>query len=230
MEAAFSGFPKEGLAFFAELKKNNTKDWFEANKPAYLQFVREPALLFIKDLGAKLSQISDVMVDVRTNGSGTLMRMNRDTRFSSNKDPYKTNISGMFWDGVGKKTQNSAFGFQLEHDNLRLMAGMFGFPKEMLPVYRDAVVHKERGAELKKLLKALPDAYKLEGQHYKKVPRGFDANHENVALPLHNGLYASCEPLTGDILQKSELLDACFEHFEKMAPLQRWLATVKRHA
>ncbi len=228
MDASFTGFPKEGLSFFADLKENNTKDWFEANKEAYLNFVREPALAFIQELGARLSNISDVTVDLRTNGSGTLLRMNRDTRFSKNKDPYKTNISGLFWDGVGKKTENSAFGFQLEPDKLGLMAGMFGFTKEMLGTYRDAVTDKKLGEELQGILNDLEEDYTLAGELYKKVPRGFDAEHDRAELLRYKGLYVHCEPITGSSLEKSELVDICFDHFEKMAPLQNWLSRVKR--
>ena len=229
MQTTFTGFPGEGLNFFKELKDNNSKDWFEANKEDYLTFVRKPALAFIQDLGARLAQISDVTTDIRTNGSGTLMRMNRDTRFSKNKDPYKTNISGMFWDGVGKKTENTAFGFQLEYDKLHLMAGMFQFPKEMLAAYREAVTNTRSGTELQDIIDALPDDYSLEGKHYKKVPRGFDAEHERAELLLYHGIYASIPGIKGDILTKPELLELCFEHFAKMAPLQRWLAKIKRN-
>lgn len=230
MTSSFNGFPEESLTFFRNLQENNTKAWFEANQESYLRYVREPALAFIQELGPRLAQISNVMVDVRTNGSGTLLRVNRDTRFSKNKDPYKTNVSGLFWDGVGKKMEASAFGFQLSADKLELMAGMFQFTKPMLEAYRKAVTDETLGAELLTIVSELQDEYRLEGKHYKKVPAGFDAHPERAELLLYKGLYAFPEPITGEVLYKAELIDLCMNHFEAMAPLQTWLDKVKRNA
>ena len=39
----FSGFPKETVTFFQELKNNNNKPWFEVHKPDYLKHIMEPA-------------------------------------------------------------------------------------------------------------------------------------------------------------------------------------------
>ena len=53
------------------------------------------------------------------------MRFYRDTRFSKDKSPYKTNIAGMFTDGGGKKTERPSYGFYMGADSMELMAGMF---------------------------------------------------------------------------------------------------------
>ena len=51
----FDGFPPSALQFFADLKENNDRDWFAANKTTYLNDVVEPAKAFIVTLGGMLN-------------------------------------------------------------------------------------------------------------------------------------------------------------------------------
>lgn len=101
---SFSGFPEEGIQFLADLDVNNNRDWFQANKKLFQERLQIPAQQFVAALGVRLLKISaGIRYDTRTNGSGSLMRIYRDTRFSKDKTPYKTNISMAFWEGPGKK-------------------------------------------------------------------------------------------------------------------------------
>ena len=80
----------ELFQFFRELKVNNNRDWFQANKMRYETQVREPLLQFITDFGLRLAEVSPHYVaDARKSG-GSLFRINRDVRFSKDKSPYKT--------------------------------------------------------------------------------------------------------------------------------------------
>lgn len=227
----FPGFPPEGLAFLVDLDSHNDRAWFEPRKADYARLVQTPAVAFVEALGAHLARISDVTVDTRLNGSGTLLRPYRDTRFGDDKRPYKTNVSGLFWDGVGKKMGRPAFGFQLEPGQMRLMAGVFRFSPETLEAYREAVADDDAGAELNAIVADLVAAgYRIEGQHYQRVPRGYDPEHPRGALLRHAGLYAHPEPLAGEILTSPELVEACFEHYAAMAPLRAWLVGVERRS
>ena len=225
----FSGFPKAGLQFLANLAVNNNRDWFEAHKETYQTHLLKPAQAFVETLGQKLQTVSsDIRVDTRTNGSGVLMRIYRDTRFSKDKSPYKTNISGLFWEGSGKKTEHPAFGFQLEANALRLMAGIFHFPKPMLAAYRNAIVNEESGAELAEALSSLTKTgvYTLHGEHYKRVPRGFESDHPRANLLRYSGLYVSPPEIGVGQLTSPDLVDSCFGHFLAMAPVQQWLLKI----
>lgn len=227
MSTQFPGFPPAGIQFLVELGDNNNKEWFTANKPRFERDLLKPAIEFIAAVGDGLRSISpEIRVDPRTNGSGSLMRIYRDTRFSNDKTPYKTSIAGMWWDGPGKKTQSSAFGFHLDHRGMDLMAGMFHFDKDQLKSYRDAVVDPQAGAELRKIVDQISasSAYKLVGERYKRVPSGYDPEHPNADLLLYNALYA--HPVQSvPIAQVSspKIVDICLTHFRQMAPVQRWL-------
>ena len=105
----FSGFPQAGLEFLANLAAHNDRVWFEAHKKEYHALLLEPAQAFVMTLGAKLQALSNgIRCDTRTDGKGVLMRLHRDTRFSPDKTPYNTHISGLFWEGSQKKTERPA--------------------------------------------------------------------------------------------------------------------------
>lgn len=226
----FRGFPKAGLQFLTDLAENNTKEWFNDNKPVYTKELLEPAVEFVEVMGERLHEISpSINYDTRTNGSGSLMRIYRDVRFSKDKTPYKTNIAGMWWEGEGKKTQNPGFGFQLTAQGIGLIAGMWGFDKHKLSAYREAVNDEKTGRELEKLVAAIEadGVYSVHQEHYKKVPRGYDADHPRARLMRFNSLYIHpvAEIGVGEI-GSAELIDLCYDHFVKMAPIQQWLVKI----
>jgi len=222
----FNGFPSEGLAFLQELEAHNEKPWFDANKNRYQEQLLRPAQAFVLAVGKRLQAIAPaVQYDTRTNGSGTLMRIHRDTRFSQDKTPYKTHVDGLFWEGEGKKTERPAFGFRLTTDGMGLMAGIFGFPQPALAAYRRAVQDDRPGQELVEIIARLAAAgYEVAGEHYKRVPAGLDPGHPRADLLRHDGLYAFPPAGFGRAAVSSpSLVDACMAHFQAMAPLQRWL-------
>jgi uncharacterized protein (TIGR02453 family) len=222
----FNGFPPQALQFLQELKANNRREWFEAHRTTYQDQLLKPAQEFVLALGTRLQHtFPGVRFDPATNGSGTLMRIYRDTRFSADKTPYKSNISGMFWEGQGKKTEVPAFGFQLDPNGMRLMAGMFHFPKPMLLAYRQAVADEELGPALLAALAQIRQAgnYALIGEQYQRVPAEYDPEHPRRDLLRYKYLYVSMEDIPPQVATSLELVDTCFRHFRNMAPLQQWL-------
>lgn len=224
---SFPGFPAAGITFLADLALHNDRAWFAAHKHRYQTTLLEPAQAFVLALGERLSTfVPDVHADPRTDGRGTLMRITRDTRFSRDKTPYKTNLSGLFWDGIGDKTASSAFGFRLQTAGMDLMAGMFLFPPTALASFREAVVDADHGIALAHILdtlNALP-GYQVQGERYQRVPAGYDANHPRADLLRYKGLAIQPPTIGVDIVCSPQLIDICVAHFQAMAPLQQWLA------
>jgi uncharacterized protein (TIGR02453 family) len=230
--SAFSGFPQAARRFLAELSENNNREWFEAHKQDYRRLIIEPALAFTVALGEHLRSISPgVSYDLRTNGSGSMMRIYRDTRFSEDKTPYKTNLGIVFWEGSGKKTESPGFYFHMDAEYTGMFAGVYRFPQPLLSAYREAVAEEQMGSELAAVVERLRGAgYTIGGAHYKRVPRGYDASHARADLLRYNGLTAavpSCEP---ELVCTPHLVDACLEHCRAMAALQRWLAAVQKRS
>jgi uncharacterized protein (TIGR02453 family) len=225
----FSGFSKQTLNFFRQLTQNNTKMWFDQNKEQYEQQVMATARDFIPALGARLKKIApEVQADPRVNKS--LFRLNRDIRFSSDKTPYKTHLGIWCWEGPRPRMECSGFYFHLESQRFMLGAGLYAFPKDMLEAYRQSVVHPLHGPALTKAITAIRknEDYYVGGEHYKKIPSGYDPSHKNAEFLLYDGLYAGVELPISDDLFSERLVDLCFAHYQKMLPLHRWLLALTK--
>jgi len=89
--------------FLRDLRAHNDREWLQRNKGRYEQDVKAPALLFIEAVGPALHRISKhVVADPRPVG-GSMFRINRDIRFSSDKSPYKTALGMSFGHDRGRE-------------------------------------------------------------------------------------------------------------------------------
>lgn len=89
----FNGFDRGVREFFSNLAANNNKEWFDEHREYYEREIRDMAKSLAVDLAKvmaseNLPYLSDPKV--------SMFRINRDIRFSKNKDPYKTNIGMIF--------------------------------------------------------------------------------------------------------------------------------------
>ncbi|MFH0824998.1 MAG: DUF2461 domain-containing protein [Pseudomonadota bacterium] len=219
-KSIFSGFPVAAVKFLNELNANNSREWFAAHRKEYEDHLLSPARDFVYELGKRLTELSpNVNADPRTDKS--IFRINRDTRFSADKSPYKTHLGIFFWEGAWPKMECSGFYFHLQPPELMLAAGMHRFPKPVLEEFRNAVADPRYGANLADAISRVTSkpGYQVGGTHYKRVPRGFDSNHERADLLLHNGLYAMFNAELPAELHTPEIVDYCFERFKDMSPL-----------
>ncbi len=225
-QITFSGFPQAGLEFLSDLAAHNERTWFETHKEVYQKTLIEPAQAFVVVLGVKLQSLSDgIHYDTRTDGRGVLMRIHRDIRFSQDKTPYNTHLRGLFWEGIRKKNESPAFGFQIDTTGMSLMTGMFRFTPAMLEVYRDAVIDDRLGSELEDVVASIHhlEMYEIGGEQYKRVPSGYDPNHRRADLLRYSGLYVFSPCIQASDVHTPALVDICYAHFQRMAPLYHWL-------
>ena len=230
MPEEFGGFPDGSQQFLADLAANNRREWFQEQRERYQRELLAPAQEFCVALGQRLQSISPgIRYDPRANGQGSLLRIQRDTRFSRDKSPYKTVVGMLFWEGPGKKMAHPAFGFELSATGARMMAGMFAFDKGMLAAYRAAVVDERRGAELERAISALRDVgnHELQGQRTVRVPAGFPADHPRADWLKYKGLYAALPALPAEWIPSPQLVDHCYAFCVGAAPLFRWLVAVQ---
>ena len=92
----YARFEPRTVRFLEELKANNNREWFKEHKSRYEEEVLDVALRFIISMQEPLAEIAPRFTAVPTRVGGSLMRVYRDTRFSKNKLPYKTNIGIQF--------------------------------------------------------------------------------------------------------------------------------------
>lgn len=224
----FTGFPEAGVQFLRDLAENNEKSWFEANKQTYLDAVQQPAKSLVATLGECLqAEFPPTSYDTRTNG-GSLMRIYRDTRFSADKTPYKTNVAMMFTPDGYKRMEAPAFGLQLTLQQVELVAGMFSFTKPQLERYREAVADEVSGQLLIAAVQRVESsgAYPLGGQELKRVPRGYDNDHPRAEWLKFKGLHVYSPAIALEVVYSAALVDTVMAHFRNMAPVWQWLMTV----
>ncbi len=165
------------LQFLTDLGANNNREWFAENKGRFEAEVKAPLLNFISDFGPKLEGISEHFVaDPRGNG-GSMFRIYRDTRFSKDKTPYKTNAAAQFRHIAGKDVHAPGFYLHIEPTEVFAGCGIWRPDSTALKKIRDAIC--DDPAAWKKVInrKAFKDRFKLGGASLKRPPRGYDPEH-----------------------------------------------------
>lgn len=159
--------------FLKALKANNNRAWFQANKQQYEAEVKEPMLRFIADFGDALRKISrNFEADPRPVG-GSLFRIYRDTRFSQDKSPYKTNVGAHFphRDG-GKDVHAPGFYLHLEPGNCLGGGGLWHPDGPALQKVRDRIVNRPQDWKA-----VLDRKISISGDTLKRPPLGYDPEH-----------------------------------------------------
>jgi uncharacterized protein (TIGR02453 family) len=173
----FAGFPADALAFLAELDLHNEREWFERHRGRYEAAVRGPALAFIAAVAKVLPSFSKHFVaDPRPVG-GSLMRIHRDVRFSSDKRPYKTNIGIHLRHAAGKDVHAPGLYMHIDPSRCFLGAGVWHPEPDMLAMIRQRIVDKPREWAA---ATRLDGDWALEGDSLARPPKGFDPEHEHI--------------------------------------------------
>jgi uncharacterized protein (TIGR02453 family) len=159
------------FTFLRQLKRHNDRDWFAKNKERYQQVVVEPAMQFISGFAPNLAKLSPHFVADARPTRGSLFRIYRDTRFSSDKIPYKTHIGIHFSHERGKDAHAPVFYLHLEPDGCFAAAGVWHPDTRALTKIRTAIVAQPE--QWQKVTRKL----ELEGESLTRPPKGFDPNH-----------------------------------------------------
>lgn len=160
--------------FLRDLKANNTREWFAANKDRYEAEVRGPALDFVADVAPRLERISSHFVaDPRPSG-GSLFRIHRDTRFSRDKSPYKTYTGMQFRHELGKDAHAPGFYLHLEPKAVFVGAGIWHPDAPTLGKIREAIADDAKAWRVGKRVGA---RFELAGDSLKRAPAGYDLDH-----------------------------------------------------
>jgi uncharacterized protein (TIGR02453 family) len=169
-------FTPRFFGFLRELKANNKKKWFDANKDRYVADVRDPLLAFIAAVRPRLLGISPYLVADPKPTGGSMFRIYRDTRFSKNKEPYKTVASAFFSHQTGGKGGPGIY-LHLEPESCFMGIGHWRPDPVARTKVTDAIAAQPEawrdatsGKEFRKLLK-------MEGDSMVKLPKQYDPQH-----------------------------------------------------
>ncbi|MDO8360718.1 MAG: DUF2461 domain-containing protein [Devosia sp.] len=215
-------FSKATLSFLDELAANNNRAWFEENKPRYEALVREPALDFIAAMGPQLAQFAPNFRAEPKKMGGSLMRVFRDTRFSHDKTPYKTNIGIQFRHALGKDVHAPGFYVHIATDECFLGVGCWHPEPVTLGRIRDRVAAKPEAWFAARDDKKFRAQYELVGDSLKRAPQGYAMDH--VALDdLKRKDFIGLAPLSFDDVTGSGLVKLAGARFAAAKPFMKFL-------
>jgi len=162
--------------FLRELKANNKKEWFDANKDRYVADVRDPLLAFIVAFRPRLLEISPYLVADPKPTGGSMFRIYRDTRFSKNKAPYKTTASAFFSHQTGGKEGPGIY-LHLEPESCFIGIGHWRPDTVARTRVTDAIAARPDSWRDATSSKEFRKLFKMEGERLAKLPKQYDSQH-----------------------------------------------------
>jgi len=221
----FTGFPDEAIQFFLELQAEQSRTWFKAHQDDFLRLVRRP----MEVLAAELQQrLADVYPEI-THSEPHIFRIQRDTRFSKDKSPYKTNIAAdlPIRPPRGEEDQHTLPGIYLSFglDGDFVAVGSWHMGPTALARYRVAVDDPRRGPALKREVDRLVDGgwQVASMEALKRVPPPYAQDHPCAELLKRKGLALSVQP-SGGVSATPAYVDWAEGRLRAAAPVMRWLA------
>ena len=215
-------FTKATFKFLDELSANNNKAWFETNKPRYESLVREPALDFIEAMDPVLKTFAPSFRAEPRKMGGSLMRVFRDTRFSRDKTPYKTNIGIQFRHALGKDIHAPGFYVHIATDECFFAVGCWHPESDALGKIRDHIVQKPEKWFSARDDKKFEAQWDLWGDSLTRPPRGYAADHPAIA-DIKRKDFVALAPLSAAEVTGSGLVKLAGKRFTASVPLMRFL-------
>ena len=215
--------PVNTLTFLKALKKNNNKEWFDANREKY-QVVKNNFEEFISELLAKMISFDSELKEL--SAKDCIFRINRDVRFSKDKTPYKVSRSASFNKG-GKKSINAGYYFHLQPGGQSFIGGGLWMPQPIeLKKLRQEIDYCF--PEFKKIVfapafkKHYGDLEKDEKQMLVNVPKGYEKENPAVDF-LRMKSFVATKDLTDTEVLSEGLINESIEAFKALMPLVKFI-------
>lgn len=210
------------MQFLEQLAANNNREWFKEHKSRYETEVLDVALRFIQSMQDPLADLAPRFVALPTRTGGSLMRVYRDTRFSNNKTPYKTNIGIQFRHEQARDVHSPGYYVHISPDRVFVGVGMWRPDSDPLRGIRERIA--ARPAEWKRIIgdRSFKRQFALGGESLVRPPRGFDKDHECIDDIKRKSFMAVRELAVKDCLkpQFQRIVESSFKTAE---PFMRFL-------
>lgn len=168
------------LDFLSDLAKNNKKEWMDDNKKRY-QEAKKQVIELVSEVIEKASAFDPSLIGI--DPKKTLFRINRDIRFSNNKDPYKTNFGAAIVNG-GRKSGNPGYYLHIKPGENFMGGGIYQPLPENLQKIRQEIDYN--GKKLRTIIEE-SNFKKFYGEPHgedklKTAPKGYPKDHPDVDL------------------------------------------------
>lgn len=209
-------FNKEAITFLRGLRRNNRREWFDARKDVYEREIKQPMLAIIDAVNAEMAEFAPEHVRP---AQKSMLRIYRDTRFSADKSPYKSNVAA-WWTRAGlEKTSGGGYYFHVAADEVIIAAGVYMPEREQLLAIRRYLLdhHEEvrRRLQDKKLRRVMRE---FDGASLTRPPKGFPKEHPAMDLLLCRQWGVTAH-LPAEAATEPDLLKEIVTRFRLAAPL-----------
>jgi uncharacterized protein (TIGR02453 family) len=207
-DAQVGGFTTNATKFFAGLERDNSKDYWTANKSIFEDQVKEPMAALVDSLPERFQPFK-------------VFRMNRDIRFSPDKSPYKTQH------GAAHETDGTVYYLHVDARGLMAACGAYMMAPDQLERYREAVAADATGRALQGILGDLSQRG-IELGHgmtepLKTAPRGYPKDHPRVDLLRQKAVSAHRRLSGASLRDGAALRKFVVDTFDACGPLNDWI-------
>jgi len=215
-------FPPQTQAFLRDLRAHNDREWFAAHRDDYQSAYVDPAKAFVEAVAPELTRIAPA-VQAEPRVLGSVFRINRDTRFSADKRPYKDHLDVWFWEGE-RRTAQSGFYLRVTPELVAIGAGANHLDAAGVRDYRLAVCDDESGPELVEIVARLVrQGWELGEPRRQRPPKGWNAADPDAEpLLCHDGLFIARRAPAELATDAEALVPTCVEVWSALTPLHRW--------
>jgi uncharacterized protein (TIGR02453 family) len=213
-------FTKDTLKFLRALKRNNDRAWFNNRKEEYERHVRAPMIAVIEQLARDFQRVAPQIV---ASPKASLYRIYRDTRFSADKSPFKTNAAAVFpWRGLARH-EGAGLYFEVAPGWVWAGGGMYAPQPPQLLQFREHIA--DTWPEIRRLVKSKTFVTRvgtLDGDRLTRVPRGFSCDHP-AAEYLKHRMFIGGRQFPAEFATRQNFYPTLLATFKAVMPLVRFL-------
>ncbi len=208
------------MKFLRDLKQNNNRAWFDANRQRY-EAARAEFIAVVDALLAGLAHLDPRLLELEP--ADCIFRINRDTRFSRSPEPYKIHF-GAFITDRGRKVDRAGYYFHLQPGGCMVAGGLYMPPAPELRAVRHAILDNAAGLRQVIGKRGFVAAFgrELPGAKLKTAPREVPKDHPDVDL-LRLKSFEVYRDLPDRALLAPDLIETVMQYFEAMHPYVAWL-------
>jgi uncharacterized protein (TIGR02453 family) len=213
-------FTKETLSFLRALKRNNRREWFTPRKEQFERDVRAPMVAVVEQLARDFRKFAP---ELEASPKTSIFRIYRDTRFSGDKSPYKTQVAAAFRVKALPKGQSAGLYVEVTPGWVWMGGGYYAPETPQLVKIREHI--SRTFPEIRRITQAA--AFKrlfgaIDGEQLARVPRGFDKDDPSADYLRYRSFLVGRE-LPPESAIRPAFYPTLVETFKAAMPLVRFL-------
>ena len=216
-------FSRESIAFLGEVKRQNSKEWYEKNKSVYNSYLLEPFQNLVELLTPTMQNI-DPHIEVAPAIGKTISRIYRDTRFSKDKSRFRDRMWITFKRNKKHWIDSPVYFFEIRPDGFYYGLGYYAATRATMDRVRENIIRREN--EFRRATAHLLPMFALVGEVYKRSLQ--PEQPEEIATWYNRKSFSvmkECHDL--DELFKPQLVNTLIYSFTQLAPLYIFLIRVE---